>query len=127
LFLIFDFDFGKFFPRINAPIKKSPMLSAFIFGLFFGAIVLPCNPASLIVLFAITTSTTSFVNNLINFFLFGLGMGTPLLLFSLISAQKSNTIIGWLSRNKRRINLVAGLIMLGISVYYLFFVFKILG
>lgn len=125
LFMIFNFDIGKFFPRVNAPIKKSPFLSAFIFGLFFGAIVLPCNPASLIVLFAISSSTMSFVNNLINFLLFGIGMGTPLLLFSIFSAQKSDLIIGWLSLHKRRINLIAGLIMLLISLYYLFFVFKI--
>lgn len=127
IFMIFNFDIGKLFPRFNAPIKKSPLLSAFIFGLFFGAIVLPCNPASLVVLFAITTSTTSFVNNLINFLLFGVGMGMPLLVFSFISAQKSTLVIGWLSSHKRSINLIAGLIMLGISIYYLFFVFRVLG
>jgi len=127
IFLIFNFDLGRFLPKINAPIKKNPLVSAFIFGLFFGAIVLPCNPASLIVLFAIITTTTSFINNLINFLLFGIGMGTPLLLFSIISAQKSTLIIGWLSKHKRSINLIAGLLMLGISIYYLFFVFRIFG
>lgn len=125
ILLIFNFNIGKFFPKINAPIKENSILTAFIFGLFFGAVVLPCNPAPLIVLFAISTSTTSFINNLINFLLFGLGMAMPLLLFSIISSQKSSKIIGWLSKNQRKINFITGLIMLIISIYYLFFVFQI--
>ena len=127
LFLIFDFDFGRFFPKIKAPITKNPFLSSFIFGFFFGAIVLPCNPASLIVLFAISTSTVDFFTNLLNFVFFGVGMSLPLLLFAFISAQWSKTVIGFLTKNKRAINLIAGLIMLGISLYYLIFVFRIFG
>lgn len=127
ILMIFNFDIGKIFPRFNSPIQQNPLWDAFLFGLFFGLIVLPCNPASLAILFAISTSTTSFINNLINFLLFGIGMGFPLLLFSIISAGKSQAIINWLGLHKRKINLIAGLIMLGISSYYLFFVFKILG
>jgi len=128
LFLIFNFDFSRLFPKqIQAPVTKNPLLSSFIFGFFFGAIVLPCNPASLIVLFAISTSTIDFASNLLNFVFFGVGMALPLLIFSIISAQWSQQVIGWLSNNKRKINLFAGLIMLGISIYYLFFVFRIFG
>ncbi len=128
LFLIFNFDFSKLIPKkINAPITKNPLFSSFIFGFFFGAIILPCNPASLIVLFAISTSTLDFATNLLNFTFFGIGMALPLLIFSVISAQYSRAVIGFLTRKRRAINLVAGLIMLGISIYYLIFVFKILG
>ena len=125
LFLIFNFNLGRFFPKLHAPVKKNPYWSAFIFGFFFGAIVLPCNPASLIVLFAISTSTVSFVANFFNFILFGVGMALPLLIFSFISAGKSKTVITWLTSKQRKINLVAGIIMLIISLYYLIFVFKI--
>jgi|TARA_Y100000310_G_scaffold337312_1_gene424090 cytochrome c-type biogenesis protein len=125
ILMIFNFDLGKLFPKFNAPITKNPYWSSFIFGFFFGLIVLPCNPASLTVLFALSTSTISFINNLINFILFGIGMSTPLLLFSIFSAQKSTQVINWLTQRKRPINLIAGLIMLAISLYYLFIVFKI--
>ena len=127
IFLIFNLDFSRFFPKVKAPITKNPIFTSFIFGFFFGAIVLPCNPASLIVLFAISTSTIGFTTNLFNFIFFGIGMALPLLLFSIISAQWSQSVIGFLTRNKRNINLIAGLIMLGISIYYLVFVFKIFG
>jgi cytochrome c-type biogenesis protein len=126
LLLIFNFDIGKFIPSINSPRVNNPLISAFLFGLFFGVIILPCNPASLIVLFAISTSTLSFFSNLLNFILFGIGMGLPLLIFAIISAQYSEKVIGFLTRRKRAINLVVGIIMLAISIYYLVFVFRII-
>ena len=128
LFLIFNFDFSKLIPKkINAPLTKNPLTSSFIFGFFFGAIILPCNPAALVVLFAISTSTLDFATNLLNFTFFGIGMALPLLIFSVISSQWSQAVMGFLTKRKRAINLIAGLIMLGISIYYLIFVFKILG
>lgn len=127
LFLIFNFDFSRLLPQIKSPTAKNPFLNSFIFGFFFGAIVLPCNPASLVILFAISTSTLDFITNLFNFVFFGIGMSLPLLLFAVVSAQWSKTIIGFLTEHKRTINLIAGLIMLGISLYYLIFVFRILG
>ena len=127
LLLIFNFDIGKFFPKVHAPVTKNPYLSSFIFGFFFGAIVLPCNPASLIVLFALSTSTASFLLNFLNFIIFGIGMAFPLLALSIVSSTKSSQMIGFLTKNKRKINLIAGIIMLLISVYYLVFVFRIFG
>jgi cytochrome c-type biogenesis protein len=127
LFLIFNFDLGRFIPKLHSPVKKNPYISSLIFGLFFGAIVLPCNPASLAVLFAVSTSIKEFVANLLNFVVFGFGMGLPLLIFALISAAKSKEIIGFLTSKKKIINIIAGIIMLVISLYYLIFVFKILG
>ena len=118
-------DFGRFIPKYNAPVMKNPWITSLAFGLFFGAIVLPCNPASLIVLFAVSTSTMSFIMNLLNFLMFGIGMALPLLLFAVISAAASKTVIGWLGRHKKPINVVAGVIMLAISMYYLIFVFHI--
>ncbi len=127
LLMIFNFDIGKFFPQVNTPIKKNPYVSSFIFGFFFGAIVLPCNPASLIVLFALSTTTTDFLLNLLNFTIFGVGMAAPLLIFAVISSTKSKSVIDFLTKHKRKINLIAGFLMLGISLYYLIFVFRILG
>lgn len=125
ILLIIGVDFTKFVPKTTAPVLKNPFLSSLIFGLFFGTIVIPCNPAPLIVLFAISTSTVSFITNLLNFFFFGLGMGLPLLLISFVSAAKSQEVLGFLSEHQRIINVVAGIIMLGVSVYYLFFVFRV--
>ena len=126
ILLIFNVDLGRFIPKAHAPRLKNPYLNASVFGLFFGLIVLPCNPASLAVLFAVSTSVASFFTNLLNFVAFGLGMSIPLVILAIVSASASKQAIGFLTKYKKPINIVAGLIMLGISIYYLFFVFKII-
>jgi len=127
IFLIFGKDIGGFIPKIKRPTAKNPYVSSFVFGFFFGAVVLPCNPASLIVLFAVSTSTVTFVANLFNFAFFGIGMALPLLVFSVVSAQWSKQVIGYLTRYNRQINLIAGVILLAVSLYYLIVVFRVFG
>ncbi len=126
LALIFDTDFSRFVPKTNVQTgNKNPIKNAFIFGFFFGAIVIPCNPAFIAAFFARALLFENFISSMSNFLAFGIGLGTPLLILSLISGQWSEKIIGFLTKNKRAINLISGLIMLGISIYYLVFVFGI--
>ncbi|MCF7866408.1 hypothetical protein K9L67_02265 [Candidatus Woesearchaeota archaeon] len=127
ILMIFNIDFSRIFPHIKTPEAKNPFLNSLLFGAFFSLIIIPCNPASITVLFAISSSTTSFLTNLLNFILFGIGMGIPLFLISIISGTAGKKFIHFLTNNKRWINLIAGIIMLIISVYYIFFVFHILG
>ena len=127
ILLIFNFDFSRILPKFNAPVVKSPLFSAFIFGFFFGAIVVPCNPAFIGALFATQLIIVSPVANILNFILFGLGIGAPLLLFSLVSVKWSQSVIGFLTRWKSWINRISGVILLGIAIYYVFFVFRVFG
>jgi cytochrome c-type biogenesis protein len=125
--LIFNVDFSRFLPKFTAPTSGNPLKSAFIFGFFFGAIVIPCNPGFIAAFFARAFLANDFVGSMLNFLFFGIGLGFPLLAFSVISAQWSQTVIGFLTRHKKPINIISGLIMIGVAVYYLFFVFKIFG
>ena len=127
LVLIFNIEIGNFFPKVKLPATKNPSLGAFVFGFFFGAIVIPCNPAFIAAMFTKTAavSATSFVVNILNFFFFGMGIATPIFAFSLISAQSSTKVIRFLTKYRKTINIIAGMIMLAVSLYYLLFVFKI--
>lgn len=127
LFLMFNFDLGKFLPKLRNPTSKNPLKEAFLFGFFFGAIVVPCNPAFIAALFARSLLIASPVSNVLNFIFFGIGIGFPLMLFSVISSKWSSSIISFLTTHKRKINFIAGITMLGISLYYLIFVFRIFG
>jgi len=128
LLLIFNVDFARFFTgKVRSPITKNPLRTALLYGFFFGAIVIPCNPAFIAAFFARALLFTDFFSSIFGFLFFGLGLGFPLLLFSLISSKWSTGIINWLTKRKRAINLIAGLIMLVISLYYLIFVFGIFG
>ncbi len=65
LMLIFNIDTGRFLPQIQTPAAKNPLLVAFIYGFFFGAIVVPCNPLFIAALFARTISTAGFIGNVV--------------------------------------------------------------
>ncbi len=127
LLLIFDIDTGKFLPKARLPAARNPMLKALLYGFFFGAIVVPCNPLFIAALFARTISTIGFLGNVLNFLSFGFGMAFPLLAFSLISTASSTSVIGYLTKYRRVINVSAGILMLVISLYYMIFVFRVFG
>lgn len=127
ILLIFNYDFSQILPQTSAPMIGNPNLTSFVFGLFFGAIVIPCNPGFIAIFFARNLIIQSFFSSMLNFFMFGFGMASPLILFAILSGNYTKQIIVFLTNNKRVINLIAGLLMLGLSTYELIFVFKIFG
>jgi cytochrome c-type biogenesis protein len=72
-------------------------LTAFLFGFFFGAIVIPCNPGFIAAFFARALLVDNVVSSMSNFLFFGIGLSFPLLVFSVISGAKSQLRIGWCS------------------------------
>ena len=120
-----EVDIWRFLPKGRAPVARNPWISAFLYGFFFGAIVVPCNPGFIAILFARAVSTVDFVQNVFRFLFFGVGVGFPLLVLAGISSTSTDAIINFLTKNGKWVNLVAGLIMLGISLYYLIIVFRV--
>lgn len=125
--LILNLDFQRFIPESKAPRFENPLANAFGFGFFFGAVIIPCNPAFIATFFARAFLFETPLTSLLNFSLFGLGIGFPLMIFSLISSAKSQEVISLLQRYENVINRGSGLVMLIISVYYLVFVFGVFG
>lgn len=124
LFLIFNINLGNFMPSFNLKNNsKNPKLNAYFYGFFFGAIILPCNPGFIAAFFTRSLLFISPIESMLNFLAFGIGIALPLLLLSLISISSSKLIISFLIKNKRKINLFSGIIMLFISLYYLIYVF----
>lgn len=123
--MIAGFDISRFFPMVSTPVGKTPYITATLFGAFFGLVALPCNPGSIILLFAISTTTVDFISNFINFILFGIGMASPLLLLSALSMEKSRTCIRFFTTHHLLINRIAGVLMLMVALYYLVFVFLV--
>ena len=112
-------------PAPHLPGGRIPFVGAFAFGLFFGILILPCNAAPIVVLLAISTSTSDTLQALLNFVFFGVGMALPLIAISVLSAYQGNKGTAFLVRHKRAINLATGMLMLAVSLYYLFFVLRI--
>jgi len=83
--LILDIDLGSYVGGISTPRSGRPVLDAFLLGLFFGVIVLPCNAAAPVALLAIGTTVAGFLESLGSFLAFGIGMSLPLLAFAALT------------------------------------------
>lgn len=117
-------------PSVEPPHMRRPNLSAFGYGFFFGAIIIPCNPGLIALFFSRTTvvfpAFDSQVEVMLAFLAFGLGIGAPLLLFALLSQPYSERITRLLARHSNVINRVVGLILVVVAIYYLVLVFAVL-
>jgi cytochrome c-type biogenesis protein len=125
--LIFNINFGINLPHTVKPFFKNPNLNAYLYGFFFGAIVIPCNPLLISALFVKSVTITSFIENILSFIFFGIGIAIPLLIISALSTINTSKFMDFFLIHNKIINRISGIIMLTISLYYLFFVFKILG
>lgn len=113
-------------PVLDPPQSRYPTLTAFGYGFFFGAIVIPCNPGLIALFFARTPILfNTYLENFLGFLSFGLGMGTPLLAFAVISETRGRRLTRWLARHSTPINRGVGAILLIVSLYYLIFVFQL--
>ena len=125
ILLIFNVDFSRFTPHINTKKSQNPKINALLYGFFFGGIIMPCNPGFIAAFFTRALLFESPISSLLSFLTFGIGIALPLLILSILSIGASRQIISKFIEYKKQINLIAGLIMLVISIYYLFFVFRI--
>ena len=114
-------------PTVEPPQTRFPSLSAFAYGAFFGAIVLPCNPGFISVFFARAFLFSDPIASVANFGAFGVGMASPLLAFAVVSERWRDRVLRLLTDNRRLVNLVTGVTLVAISLYYLIFVFGVGG
>ena len=106
---------------------SAPGRSALLLGLFFGVLVLPCNPGMIAVFFAraLAESSAAFAGNLLSFVAFGVGLGTPLLVIAGLSEAGGRKLTRMLARHAGIISRITGLIMLAIAAYELIVVFDV--
>jgi len=116
---------GLPFPVPDILKGRSPFGGAFMFGLFFGVLILPCNAGPVTVLLALSTSAADFASNMENFLVYGAGMAIPLIALSALSSYEGNRITRALATQKRLINFATGILMIGVAAYYLLVVFRI--
>jgi cytochrome c-type biogenesis protein len=114
-------------PTVEPPQTRHPALSAFAYGAFFGAIVLPCNPGFISVFFARAFLFTDPVSSLANFGAFGLGMAAPLVGLAIASEPWRDRVLGFLTGHRRGVNAVTGAVLVAVSAYYLLVVFEVAG
>ncbi len=117
LLLIFDHNPFKQLPQIKIPALSHPFANAFLYGLLYGPIALPCSGPLVVSIFAISIQSTAFLARLGTFLWFGLGFGLPLFILSFMGGALQKPITRFFARHSRWVNLLSGLLIVGLGVY----------
>jgi len=105
-------------PQVHIPRMGSPLFSAYAYGGLYGVIALPCS--SLVILpftIAISLSSLSAVEAFIIFLTFGLGLGLPVVIVSILSRAQGDWLVKQFASRARLMNTIAGMIMIGVALY----------
>jgi cytochrome c-type biogenesis protein len=117
ILLLLDINPFKQLPQIQVPGLSHPFANAFVYGLLYGPIALPCSGPLVVGIFAFSLTAGEFFSKLSVFFWFGIGFGLPLLALSLLSGALQRSITRWFAQNARIVNLIGGLLLVGIGIY----------
>ena len=107
----------KSLPQVRAPIFKYPLVNAYLYGVLYGPLTLPCSGPLVVGIFAYSFTAQEAIDKLVVFIGFGLGFGLPLFLLSLLTGATQRWLTRWLAYHARAINLVSGLLLVGIGVF----------
>jgi len=105
-------------PQFTVPRFENPLLMAFGYGGLYGVIALPCS--SLVLLpftIAVTLSGTSAFQAFIVFLIFGLGLGMPVVVVSLLSRAQGDWLVKQFASRSRMMDILGGAIMIGVGIY----------
>lgn len=118
--LLCDINPFKQLPQVQVSMLSHPFVNAFLYGLLYGPIVLPCSGPLVVSIFALSLTTAEALSKLIIFFWFGLGFGLPLLALSFLSGAAQRWITRQFAMYTRTINIFSGLLLVGIGAYDLY-------
>jgi len=127
ILLLADKNPFKAIPQIQIPAMRNPYSNAFIYGMLYGPIALPCSGPLVVGIFAISLTAGEALSKLSIFLWFGLGFGLPLLMLSLISGANQRSITRWFAKNARAVNITGGLLLVGIGIYDLWVNWEFIG
>jgi cytochrome c-type biogenesis protein len=120
LLLLLNINPFKRLPQIQVPLLSHPWANAYLYGLLYGPIALPCSGPLVVSIFALSLTASELLGKLSVFLWFGLGFGLPLLTLSLLSAALQRWLTRQFARHTRAINLLGGLLLVGVAFYDLF-------
>ncbi len=78
ILLLLDLNPFKTLPQIQLPVLRHPYGNAYVYGLLYGPIALPCSGPMVVSIFALSFTVGEAFNQLWVFLWFGLGLGVPL-------------------------------------------------
>lgn len=106
-------------PQLRFRALGGPALNAFVYGSMYGPVALPCNGAVVVGIFVYSVTLGDALKQLWAFGWYGLGLGVPLLVLSLLSGTMQRQLTRWFAAHHRPVNVVGGLLLIAVAVYVL--------
>lgn len=107
----------KTLPQIQLPALRHPYINAYVYGLLYGPIALPCSGPMVVSIFALSFTVGEAFHQLWVFLWFGLGLGVPLLILSILSAALQRQLTVLFARHSRMVNFIGGVLLVGVAVF----------
>jgi cytochrome c-type biogenesis protein len=117
ILLLADVNPFKRLPQIQSPLFSHPFANAFLYGLLYGPLALPCSGPLVVGIFAFSLTAGEALGKLLVFLWFGLGFGAPLLILSLLSGAAQRALTRLFAQHARLINAIGGLLLVSVGVY----------
>jgi len=119
ILLLLDRNPFKTLPQIQLPALRHPFGKAYVYGLLYGPIAMPCSGPLIVSIFALSFTMGEAFSQLWVFLWFGLGLGVPLLILSLLSGTLQRQLTTLFARYSRVVNFIGGLLLIGVAIYNL--------
>lgn len=97
---------------MSVPVVRQPLAQAFVYGLAFGPVALPCAGPFVVALLAISIGVGETASRLLGFVAFGIGLGLPLIGLSLLGALRARQVASWLARHHERLTRIVGVLLI---------------
>lgn len=104
-------------PQIQVPLLRRPSLNAYVYGLLYGPIAMPCSGPMVVAIFVYSFTFGEALTQLWAFLWFGLGFGVPLLAISLFSGALQRQLTRWFAVHSRAINFAGGVLLIAVALF----------
>ncbi len=102
----------------RSPMLRNPYISAYLYGLMFGPMTLPCTAPVIATAFLYGAGTFEGLRDGVIYFLaFGVGFGWPLMLLPILALPFQRRLVRLLARNNKPISRASGVLMIAVGIF----------
>lgn len=103
---------------IQVPVLKSPLVTAFVYGMVLGPMTLPCTGPLIVSTFVLGVGDPgSLIDGIVYFASFGLGFSWPLVALPLLATPVQQRMTRWLARHYAIIGRLSGALLIGVAIF----------
>ncbi len=103
---------------LQAPVVRSPLVTAFLYGMVLGPMTLPCTGPLILSTFVLGIGDLgSLMEGMLYFVTFGLGFGWPLVALPFLATPVQRRITRWLARHYAIVGQLSGALLIVVAVF----------